>query len=104
MVPTAAEGLGVDASFFLVNLLAGHRAEEIPVTVIEIICMGLGVAASSFRVSTRFVFLLVRNTALQRQVAAHWRACRRRAPWAAIHWRLRPGRRLRLNVSQQTTA
>ncbi len=35
MVPAAAEGFGVDASFFLVNLFAGYRAEEIPVAMLK---------------------------------------------------------------------
>jgi hypothetical protein len=35
MVPAAAEGFGVDASFFLVNLLAGYRAKEILVAMLK---------------------------------------------------------------------
>lgn len=87
MVPAFAEGFSVDAPIFLVSLLAGHRAEEIPVAVLSLIsCMGFGVASSSLKGSMRFVFDLVRNTAWLRQVAAHGRVCRCRALWAAIDW------------------
>ncbi len=114
LVPATTERLCLNSTLLRVNLLAGDRAEEVPVAVLEL--DQLHGAFRCWRNCGAIGLIWARDTCerpIRRSMSdsrcpsprGHqflaFRRCR--APCAAIHWRLRPGRRLRLKVSQPIT-